>query len=217
MAHKLTTALIATSALALSACSTPQWNNEAGAFIDEGRFGEPTLNNTLVHTGQASVVLDLNRRFAAEVPTTVNFAFDSAVLSADARAALRQQAAWIKQFREVTFRVYGHTDLVGSDAYNKQLGQRRANAVVAYLVSQGISRTRLEAVVSFGETQPLVVTDGREPRNRRTVTEVTGFVKGTPPHLHGKFAQRVFQGYINSAGEAPTDGGTEGLSLGGGG
>ena len=215
MAYKLTTVLIATSALALSACSSTQWNNEAGAFIDEGRFGEPTLNNTLVHTGQASVVLDLNRRFAAEVPTTVNFAFDSAVLSADARAALRQQAAWIKQFREVTFRVYGHTDLVGSDAYNKQLGQRRAN--VGYLVSQGISRSRLEAVVSFGETQPLVVTDGREPRNRRTVTEVTGFVKGTPPSLHGKFAQRVFNGYLGSAGEAPSDGGTESLSLGGGG
>ena len=97
------------------------------------------------------------------------------------------------------FRVYGHTDAVGSDSYNKTLGMRRAQAVVAFLTSQGISRSRLEAVASFGETQPLIVTQGRERRNRRTVTEVSGFVQSHPIIMDGKYAEVVYREYINSA------------------
>ncbi|HGG05895.1 MAG TPA: OmpA family protein, partial [Aliiroseovarius sp.] len=116
-----------------------------------------------------------------------------------ARATLVQQASWIKQFPEVRFKVYGHTDLVGSASYNRRLGLRRANAVVSFLVSQGISRSRLEAVVSQGESQPLVVTQGRERRNRRTVTEVTGFVRNHPLILDGKYADVVYREYVASA------------------
>src|SRR5690606_16347783 len=104
-----------------------------------------------------------------------------------------------RQFPEVRFRVYGHTDLVGSNAYNKSLGLRRANAVVAFLSSQGISRSRLEAVVSHGETQPLVFTQNEERRNRRTVTEVSGFVEKNPLILNGKYAEVIFREYIRSA------------------
>jgi hypothetical protein len=66
-------------------------------------------------------------------------------------------------------------------------------------MSQGISRSRLEAVASFGETQPLVVTQGRERRNRRTVTEVTGFVSSHPHVMDGKYAQVVYREYVASA------------------
>jgi hypothetical protein len=99
----------------------------------------------------------------------------------------------------VRFRVYGHTDAVGSDSFNKSLGMRRAQAVVAFLTSQGVSRSRLEAVASFGETQPLIVTQGRERRNRRTVTEVSGFVQSHPIIMDGKYAEVVYREYINSA------------------
>ena len=97
------------------------------------------------------------------------------------------------------FRVYGHTDLVGSEAYNKTLGLRRAQAVVAFLTGQGISRARLEAVVSYGKTQPLIVTEGREVRNRRTVTEVSGVFEKGESLLDGKYAQVVYREYVNSA------------------
>ena len=77
------------------------------------------------------------------------------------------------------------------------MGQcRRAQAAVTFLVSQGISRSRLEAVVSFGETQPLVATQDEEVRNRRTVTEVTGFVKNHPAVLNGKYAAIIFRDYV---------------------
>ena len=97
------------------------------------------------------------------------------------------------------FRVYGHTDAVGSAGYNKRLGLARARAVVSFLTTQGIERSRLEAVASFGETQPLIVTQGRERRNRRTVTEVTGFVRNHPNVLDGKYAQIVYRDYVDSA------------------
>lgn len=208
MAMTTKTLLIAASGLAvLAACSTDNgsgnsggWNSEAGAFIDGGNFGNPTAQNTAVQSGQADFAINLNRRFSEEVPSTVNFAFDSAVLDGVARDALMKQAAWIKAFPEVTFRVYGHTDLVGTEEYNNALGKARANAVVSFFVSQGISKSRLEALVSFGERQPLVVTEGQEPRNRRTVTEVSGFVKNHPGVLHGKYANVIFRGYPASAG-----------------
>ncbi len=172
---------------------------EAGYEIDQGTFGNATLNNIQVMNGELTYGQILARRFAAEVPSQINFAFDSAQLDTSAQRILLQQAAWIKQFPEARFRVYGHTDAVGSEAYNKRLGQRRANAAVAFLTRQGISRSRLEAVVSFGKSRPLVATQDRDRRNRRTVTEVSGFVDRHPNLLDGKYAEVIYREYIASA------------------
>lgn len=201
-----TTAALTAAVLALTGCTggtANQWRDfntrEAGSEIDSGYFGNATMNNTGVHTGQSSFTVNLNNRFSQEVATTINFPFNSTALDEQARGILRQQAAWIRQFPEVRFKVYGHTDLVGSTAYNRALGLRRAEAAVLYLTSQGISRSRLEAVVTFGETQPLVVTQGQERRNRRTVTEVSGFVESHPTILNGKYAEVIFREYVESA------------------
>ncbi|MCF2869785.1 OmpA family protein [Octadecabacter sp. G9-8] len=206
-----TTAALTAAVLALTGCTNgtgAQWREfntrEAGSQIDSGYFGNATMNNNQIQTGQASIMVNLNRRFASEVNTMVTFPFNSTALDATARATLQQQANWIRQFPEVRFKVYGHTDLVGSTAYNRRLGLRRAEAVVLYLTSQGISRSRLEAVVSFGETQPIVVTQGMERRNRRTVTEVSGFVETHPTLMNGRYAEVVFREYVTSA-EAVSD------------
>nr|WP_107846291.1 OmpA family protein [Litoreibacter ponti] len=188
-------------ALGLSACGKSQqvFESEAGGYLDEGGFGNPTMTNTLINNGDLSVAESLGRRFEADVNTQVNFEFGSAELDANARAALLEQANWIRQFPEVTFRVYGHTDLVGSAASNKALGLRRAEAAVHFLTSQGISRSRLEALASFGETRPIIVTENPERRNRRTVTEVSGFVKGHPMLLDGKYGVLVQREYVQTA------------------
>lgn len=189
--------------LALAACEGSFLSDSPlGSQMDEGRFGNPTMNNVLVMTGQRSYVESLAERFAAEVPSTINFAFNSSQLDEEARATLRQQATWIRQFPEVRFSVYGHTDLVGSRAYNQRLGRARAHAAVDYLVSQGVERSRLQALVSFGETQPIVATEERERRNRRTVTEVSGFVQDHPMVLDGQYARIVYRNYTNSASAA---------------
>ena len=188
--------LIATTGLivALAACQ-----REAGQELDRGTFGNATMNNVLVMSGERDYALSLAKRFAESVPNTVNFAFNSSVLDESARAVLRRQADFIRQFPEVRFKVYGFTDKVGTNAYNKRLGQRRANATVRYLTSLGISRSRLEAVVSFGETRPVIDTPGPERKNRRAVTEVSGFVKRHPTVLDGKYAQVIYREYVESA------------------
>lgn len=198
------------TAFVLGACSVTsddpiftQFHSEAGSIIDSGDFGNSTLNNRLVMTGERQYTFDLAQRFAKEVNSTVNFAFGSAQLDGAAQSILRTQANWIRQFPEIRFRVYGHTDAVGSNRSNKSLGQQRANAVVQYLSTQGINRNRLEAIVSFGETQPLVVSQGAERRNRRTVTEVSGFVERHPTVLDGKYAQIIYRDYVASATAPP--------------
>lgn len=186
--------LILAASLAVAGC-----NKEVGMLSNDGEFGNATMNNSLVQTGQLGYTQMLGQRFAREVPTTITFAFNSAQIDPAAQAVLNQQANWIRQFPEVRFRVYGHTDLVGSNAYNKALGLRRARAVVAYLATQGISPSRLEALVSYGETRPVIPVSQPEVRNRRTVTEVSGFVGRHPTVMNGKYAQVVFREYVNSA------------------
>ena len=96
-------------------------------------------------------------------------------------------------------RVYGHTDKVGPESYNNKLGLRRARAAVRYLTSKGVARDRLDAVESQGEREPVVDTDERERRNRRTVTEVSGFLKDHPLIMDGRYADVVYREYLKSA------------------
>ena len=198
-------ALVALAACtALTACSNNpammRFESEAGVLLGGQDFGNATMNNTQIMSGEKSYAIDLANRFAAEVITTVHFAFNSSQLDAGAQDALREQANWIRQFPEITFRVFGHADAPGSNGYNKTLGLRRAKAVVAFLSTQGISHDRLEAVSSLGETQPLVATEGRERRNRRAVTEVSGFVRAHQSVLDGKYAQIIYRDYVTGAG-----------------
>ena len=169
--------------------------------------------NAGYHTGD--YVFNFAQRFHETVPDTVTFAFNSAALDENAKAALRRQAHFIRQFPEVRWKVFGHTDLVGSNYYNKRLGLRRAQAVVAYLASQGVSRKRLQAVVSYGETRPVIATQDRERQNRRTVTEVSGFVQNAPLILDGKYAQVIQREYVESATEIPPPSGAAILEAGG--
>jgi len=69
----------------------------------------------------------------------------------------------------VIVRVEGHTDSVGSDKYNQRLSERRAHAVVKYLIGKGIESNRLQAA-GFGESRPIAPNETPEGRakNRRT-------------------------------------------------
>ena len=122
-------------------------------------------------------LIDLNMKFRQEVQAVVTFDFDKSALRPDARAILDRQAEWIKRYPNLRFSVFGHTDLVGSLDYNFGLAARRADATTAYLLSRGVAPGQVEAIVSFGKSQPIVDTPRREERNRRTVTEVAGYLR----------------------------------------
>jgi OOP family OmpA-OmpF porin len=101
--------------------------------------------------------------------TGVNFEFDSAKLTSDATAILDDAVALLKGSDEVVqVRVEGHTDSLGSEAYNQTLSQSRAEAVVAYLVSAGVSGDNL-IPVGMGEGFPVANNDTEAGRaaNRR--------------------------------------------------
>ena len=184
----------------LAGCDSTAFLSEAGSEVDEGGFGNPTMTNAMAMMGEGDATAAIGRRFDGDVSTTVTFAFNQSDLSAEAQTVLNRQANWIRQFPEVRFSVYGHADAVGSNSYNYALGLRRARAVVSYLASQGVSSARLQALVSFGETQPVVHTQAPEQQNRRAVTEVAGFASGySGGKLNGKYAAVIFREYVDSA------------------
>lgn len=182
--------------LAVSGCMM----EPAGKMANEQSFANATTDNQIMQVAYlepGEMLQLLEDRFREEVPTMINFAFDESTLDGEAMGVLRQQAEWIKRWPMVRFKVYGHTDKVGTNAYNDALGMRRARAAVNYLVSQGVPRGRLIAVVSKGETEPLINTEDRERLNRRTVTMVAGFVKGwRGDDFDGKVAARIYNAYV---------------------
>jgi outer membrane protein OmpA-like peptidoglycan-associated protein len=108
----------------------------------------------------------------AELPKldfSITFGFDSAEIDQGSYGTLDNLAAALKSNDLATYRflVNGHTDSKGSDDYNLELSQRRANAVVQYLVSRhDVSPGRLKAI-GFGETTLKDVNDGEAASNRR--------------------------------------------------
>jgi outer membrane protein OmpA-like peptidoglycan-associated protein len=96
----------------------------------------------------------------------INFAFDSAAIAPSGVGFVERIGELLKSEPQLHLRIEGHTDAVGSNAYNQDLSVRRAAAVASYLESQmGIPADRL-VVVGKGRSEPLVA-DPLAPANRR--------------------------------------------------
>ncbi|WP_159016367.1 OmpA family protein [Cognatiluteimonas profundi] len=110
----------------------------------------------------------------------VNFDFDKATLRPDAVAILNEAIDILKRYPDLKVEVAGHTDSIGSDAYNQKLSERRAKTVYDYLTSNGIDAGRLVGPVGYGESRPIAPntnpdgSDNPEGRaqNRRTELNV---------------------------------------------
>jgi OOP family OmpA-OmpF porin len=103
------------------------------------------------------------------------FDFDKSVLKPEGRAKLDDLVSKIKGINLEVIIAVGHTDSIGSDAYNQKLSVRRAEAVKAYLISKGIERNRVYTE-GKGEKQPVAdnrTAEGRA-KNRRVEVEVVG-------------------------------------------
>jgi OmpA-OmpF porin, OOP family len=111
----------------------------------------------------------------ASYSTDTFFDFDKSVIKPAGKQALDDLIVRLKGVSIEVVVVVGHTDSVGTDAYNMKLGARRAEAVKAYLISKGLDRTRVYTE-SKGERQPVADNKTREGRakNRRVVVEVVG-------------------------------------------
>lgn len=114
----------------------------------------------------------LAREFAENANTTVYFDFDSSALTPKAVADLDTQAAWLNKNNKVNVVVQGYCDKRGTAEYNLALGERRAEAVKQYLVSQGVAADRI-ATVSYGKEYAFPGdTEEAYAKSRRGVTVV---------------------------------------------
>jgi len=103
------------------------------------------------------------------------FDFDKSVLKPEGKAKLDDLVGKVKDINLEVIIAVGHTDAVGSDAYNQKLSVRRSEAVKAYLVSKGIEKNRVYTE-GKGEKQPVAdnkTSEGRS-KNRRVEIEVVG-------------------------------------------
>ena len=103
------------------------------------------------------------------------FDFDKSVLKPEGKAKLDDLVGKVKGINLEVIIAVGHTDSVGSDAYNQKLSVRRSEAVKAYLVSKGIEKNRVYTE-GKGEKQPVADNKTKEGRakNRRVEIEVVG-------------------------------------------
>ena len=137
--------------LLLSACSTAK---KSGSSSDDAYTGKETV-----------------KYLASGVPDRVFFATNKSTLTTAARATLRKQATYLRKNKNLNVSVEGHADERGTREYNLALGERRANAARDYLMTYGISGTRI-SVISYGKEKPVnpAGTPLAWSQNRRSVT-----------------------------------------------
>lgn len=107
------------------------------------------------------------------VQNEVLFDFNSSALRSTSRDALRQMADVFQKYPDTTLSVQGHTDSIGSAAYNQRLSERRAGSVARYLEDIGVRSSRMETV-GYGESQPRATNNTAAGRqlNRRVEIHV---------------------------------------------
>lgn len=113
------------------------------------------------------------------IPSGINFAYDSAEVQPRFRQTLDQVAGTLAQYNQTYLDVYGHTDSTGSDAYNQDLSERRARAVADYLAGRGVQPARI-GTRGYGETQPVAGNDTPEgqAQNRRVEIKIVPVTEG---------------------------------------
>lgn len=116
--------------------------------------------------------------------------FDSDRVRGDAASNLRTLAQSLDKYPDTELLVVGHTDDVGRDGYNLDLSERRAAAAASYLVSQGVSRTRIRTV-GRGETEPKVANDDESSRTQNRRVEVAIYAS---ERLQEKAKTQAFRG-----------------------
>jgi OOP family OmpA-OmpF porin len=103
------------------------------------------------------------------------FDFDKAVLKPDGKKSIDEAIGKMKDIDVEVVIATGHTDSIGTDAYNQKLSERRANAVKEYMVSKGVPAAKI-TTLGKGETQPVATNKTAEGRakNRRVDIEFKG-------------------------------------------
>jgi peptidoglycan-associated lipoprotein len=141
----------------LAACSTPPTTASTGAGGTVSAGPTPGSQEDLVANVGDRVFFDLNK----------------SGLTADARATLDRQSAWLAKYPADNVQIAGNCDERGTEEYNIALGQRRANADRDYLVAKGVSAGRI-TTISYGKDRPVALgsDEAAYKQNRNAITSV---------------------------------------------
>lgn len=170
MNTKLATILLLASATGLAACAKKAPEQLPPPPIDETQPTQPTPQ---VQPSGAQVGTQAHFAGAVGSSTTIYFDTDRYDVDTQDAAALQAQAQYFARFPQVTFTIEGHADERGTREYNLALGERRANAARAYLVSLGVDANRI-SVVSHGKERPVALASSEAAwaQNRRAASVI---------------------------------------------
>jgi len=158
--------------LLVSACASQP---EETAGTDTGGAAATGAGAAVTDSGVQPPVAGSAEDFLVNVGDRIFFDFDKSEIRSDAVGTLERQAAWLKQFPQVTILIEGHCDERGTREYNLALGERRANAHRDYLVGLGVAEGRVE-ITSYGKERPAVLgsNEAAWAQNRRGVVVIRG-------------------------------------------
>ncbi len=160
-------------ALFLAACETVPKDTASSSSSTSSSSTSSSSSSTAAVEIQDGVYVgsDTVEMLAIDVPDRIFFAYDSYSLTKAAQNTLEKQAKWLKANGSVTIAIEGHADERGTREYNLALGDRRANAAKDYLMTQGISSSRV-TTISFGKERPVNSGSNKKAwaQNRRSVT-----------------------------------------------
>ena len=165
----------------LSGCATRQWVLDQMAPLDqrltaaEQRIGEvdTKANESLARFNN----LRLERQFVMNLRGGSEFTSGSSRLSEEGKRAVSGFLNDLGDTEGLVFLVSGHTDTVGSEEKNYELGQKRAASVARYLTKQGIDPFRVTAV-SYGEDKPVTDNQTAEGKRRNRRIEISVYREG---------------------------------------
>jgi outer membrane protein OmpA-like peptidoglycan-associated protein len=140
-----------------------------GTYMDRQ---EAKLRAELERTGVS--VTRIGDNITLNMPGNITFATNSADLNASFFEVLNSVSLVVNEFNQTVIEVAGHTDSTGSDQYNQELSERRANSVAAYLGTRSVRADRI-ITVGMGEARPVATNDtdaGRQLNRRVELTLV---------------------------------------------
>ena len=159
----------------VAACETAPADSgdSSGSGASSQASSSSGSNGTVSSNSGTNVQPGSQEDLVLNVGDRVFFGFDEYNLTAEARATVERQAEWLKANPSVTVSVEGHADERGTREYNLALGDRRATAVKNYLVTLGVSASRVEGI-SYGKERPVALghNDDAWSQNRRGVMVV---------------------------------------------
>ncbi len=141
-------------------------------FAEDVEYSEFEIPEISPDQGSVTLQVNVEMKPGKEfVLDNVYFDTGKATLKPESYPELNNLVAYMKELENDVIEISGHTDNVGDADSNQGLSQRRAEAVVAYLVKSGIQENRAKAV-GYGESRPIASNDTPEGRKKNRRTEV---------------------------------------------